>query len=1010
MKLLLISLCFAFCQSAKILGVFNHAGASHTSVGKVLLKNLAKRGHQVTMISSYPMKEPIDNYRDIFLVENLEDFKQREKMYFVKDKHSELETLRNMTLTHTENTFKNAQVQQLLASKTHFDLVIIDWFFNEASLIFGHVFHAPVIYVSSFGNTLFLNDFTGNTLPFSYVPGAALFTSEEMSFKNRVIMTLLNLGYNLFLPRRNQAQFEILQRYFEHPPSVEELKENIALVLAVSHFSFETPRPHTPSIIPVGGFHIDELKQLPQDLEKFLKSAKNGAIFFSLGSQIKSANLQKNTLSGIIKALGKLPQKILWKFENENVTDLPKNIKIVKWAPQLEILAHPNVKLFISHCGTLSFIESIHFNKPLLCLPFIGDQLTNAAFALSRQFGAHLSPDDITEDNLFNKTTEVLTNPIYRKKMGFYSSLLREQPMKPMDLAIFWVEHVIKHGTGDHLKTFATKLPWYKYYLVDVIGFFFCVVFIVVKIVLFVIRFVVRKIRKLFKPKNVMRVCGIFLVFVVIFNVDCARILGIFHFPSKSHHILGSKLLKTLAEKGHDVTMISPYPFRTKIKNYRDIFVEEMLDYKQEKLQQFLGPNNTFLTQFTMTLNIFYNLSDIILSHQQVKNLKSEKFDLVIQFPLFSESLLGLANHWNAPVILFNTLWLVPALDRITGNPSPPSYIPLTNPHFAPSAEMTFFQRVINTLTVWMDYCIMSRIFHTQQESLLRKHFPDAPTLQHLIVALVFVNTHYSIENPRPYVPNVVQVGGLHVDNPKKLPPELGEFLDGAKSGAVFFSLGSNVKISSLSSGQLGAILTVLGRLEMRVLFKSDEELINVPKNVKIGGWLPQNDILGHPNVKLFISHGGMLSTIEAVFHGVPIIGIPIFGDQRKNIDDCVGKGFAIKLELSDLNEETFSKAIKEILDNSKYRENVQLRSSLIKSEPIKPLDKAVHWVEHVLKYKGAEHLKNASTKLNLLQYLLIDVVVFIFTVLFLVLLIFYKSVKIILILIRKMTKKTKTE
>lgn len=189
-------------------------------------------------------------------------------MYFIQSKQGELEALRNMTLTHTENTFTNLQVKQLLSSNQTFDVVIIDWFFNEATLIFGHVFKAPVIYVSSFGNMVFLNDFTGNTLPYSYVPGAALYATDDMSFKHRVLMTLLNLGYNLFLPKRNQAQYEILQRHFDNPPSIEELKENIALVLAVSHFSFETSRPYTPSIIPAGGFHIDELKELPKVINK----------------------------------------------------------------------------------------------------------------------------------------------------------------------------------------------------------------------------------------------------------------------------------------------------------------------------------------------------------------------------------------------------------------------------------------------------------------------------------------------------------------------------------------------------------------------------------------------------------------------------------------------------------------------------------------------------------------------------------------------------------------------
>lgn len=80
--------------------------------------------------------------------------------------------------------------------------------------------------------------------------------------------------------------------------------------------------------------------------------------------------------------------------------------------------------------------------------------------------------------------------------MSIHSSLLREQPMKPIDLAMFWVEHVIKYKNGDHLKTFATKLPWYKYYLIDIIGAFLCILFIIIKIVLFLVKFIVRNLFK----------------------------------------------------------------------------------------------------------------------------------------------------------------------------------------------------------------------------------------------------------------------------------------------------------------------------------------------------------------------------------------------------------------------------------------------------------------------------------------------------------------------------------
>lgn len=51
----------------------------------------------------------------------------------------------------------------------------------------------------------------------------------------------------------------------------------------------------------------------------------------------------------------------------------------------------------------------------------------------------------------------------------------------------------------------------------------------------------------------------------------------------------------------------------------------------------------------------------------------------------------------------------------------------------------------------------------------------------------------------------------------------------------------------------------------------------NLPENVMIRKWVPQKEILSHPHVKLFVSHGGSFSSQESVCHGVPIACIPIF-------------------------------------------------------------------------------------------------------------------------------------
>lgn len=69
--------------------------------------------------------------------------------------------------------------------------------------------------------------------------------------------------------------------------------------------------------------------------------------------------------------------------------------------------------------------------------------------------------------------------------------------------------------------------------------------------------------------------------------------------------------------------------------------------------------------------------------------------------------------------------------------------------------------------------------------------------------------------------------------------------------------------------------------------------------------------------MRLFISHGGLGSTMEAKYYGVPILGMPIFGDQPGNIKVCVDEGWALQVDFGSVTEETVSRALNEILSNS---------------------------------------------------------------------------------------------
>jgi glucuronosyltransferase len=149
---------------------------------------------------------------------------------------------------------------------------------------------------------------------------------------------------------------------------------------------------------------------------------------------------------------------------------------------------------------------------------------------------------------------------------------------------------------------------------------------------------------------------------------------------------------------------------------------------------------------------------------------------------------------------------------------------------------------------------------------------------------------------------------------------DLEEFVTkSGKDGFIFFSLGSIIKAEIMPEAKRKMFLNVFSKLKQQVIWKWESETMpDLPKNVKLSKWLPQQDLLGHPNIKMFITHCGGGGTEEAIYHGVPLVGMPFFGDQPLNAQLAKNLGFLVNLEWNELTEESVSAAINEILNNSK--------------------------------------------------------------------------------------------
>jgi UDP:flavonoid glycosyltransferase YjiC (YdhE family) len=145
-----------------------------------------------------------------------------------------------------------------------------------------------------------------------------------------------------------------------------------------------------------------------------------------------------------------------------------------------------------------------------------------------------------------------------------------------------------------------------------------------------------------------------------------------------------------------------------------------------------------------------------------------------------------------------------------------------------------------------------------------------------------------------------------------------------SKSGAdgfIFFSMGSAVKADQMPQYKKKIFLKVFSQLKQQVIWKWESDSMEgevLPKNVKLSKWLPQQDLLGHPKIKAFLTHCGGGSTEESIFHGVPIVGLPMFGDQIMNAQQAKNMGFSVELDWNDVTEDSLTKAIQEVLGNPK--------------------------------------------------------------------------------------------
>lgn len=97
-----------------------------------------------------------------------------------------------------------------------------------------------------------------------------------------------------------------------------------------------------------------------QYVKKFLDEAKEGVVYVSFGAYVKWRDMPTGRLNEFLETFKNLKLKILWKCDLTDLPNQPTNVLIRTWFPQTDVLAHQNVRLFITHGGLFGTTEGTY--------------------------------------------------------------------------------------------------------------------------------------------------------------------------------------------------------------------------------------------------------------------------------------------------------------------------------------------------------------------------------------------------------------------------------------------------------------------------------------------------------------------------------------------------------------------------------------------------------------------------------------------------------------------------
>uniref|UniRef100_A0AC35U2Z9 Glucuronosyltransferase n=1 Tax=Rhabditophanes sp. KR3021 TaxID=114890 RepID=A0AC35U2Z9_9BILA len=381
--------------------------------------------------------------------------------------------------------------------------------------------------------------------------------------------------------------------------------------------------------------------------------------------------------------------------------------------------------------------------------------------------------------------------------------------------------------------------------------------------------------------------------------------------------------------------------------------------------------------------NTMVKQCEIVANDQTLHSyITDQKFDLML-FDGFDSCGYGLSNSWEIPnhIVVSSGLFQSPYFDYLNMGGLQISSTPDNGAYFS-SGGHSMMDRFINYYSSFISNRLVDINMH-YEEAIFKARDGD----KHVDFSKRIEDMAYYITNGEPLLDyahtitgKVIELGGFTMEKFKELKDDEWDDLLNKRKWNVLISFGTVAKSSKMPLEYKNNILKAVKAMPyVSFIWKYEvedglgDELDNLYKFNKV----PQNDLLNDPRLSLFVSHGGLGSLQESAYSGIPVIVIPLFGDQHRNagiLKKIGGKIFS-KYDLSDFDK--FIAAIGEIIDNIHlYKKRALKTKKLLLGKPFNSTKLFIKYIEYTLKFGTIPILNLTKPKNNYDIYFAISLLV----------------------------------